>query len=134
MKNFTLTAVKLGRKTKTGKRIYVLSGSKAALDFYREQQGEYLREDDNGRPLFFTSTLAQAGTITYNEENERFYLEPDFASEVMIEAAMRAFRVADSAPTNSAPASSEEEEEEEPEIEAPKAAKPTSGKRSLKTP
>ena len=130
MKNFKLNAVRLSRKTKTGKRIYKLTGSAASLDFYREQQGEYLREDDNGAPLFFTSTLAQAGSITYNEENERFYLEPDFASEVMIEAAMRAFR------TESAPVSNnsvqDDEPEIEPEIEAPKAAKPTSGKRSLK--
>lgn len=133
MKNFKLNAVKLGRKTNTGKRIYVLSGSKASLDFYREQQGEYLREDDNGRPLFFTMILAQAGTITYNEVNDRFYLESDFASEVMMEAAMRTFRVVDSAPVDSAPTSSSEEDNEEPEIEAPKAAKPTSGKRSLKT-
>lgn len=132
MKNFKLNAVKLGRKTKTGKRIYKLSGSAASLDFYREQQGEYLREEEDGTPLFFTSTLAQAGTITYNAENDRFYLEPDFASEVMVEAAMRMFRVAEQ-PSASAPESSDEDDQDA-EIEAPKAAKPTSGKRSLKNP
>lgn len=131
MKNFKLNAVRLGRKTKTGKRIYKLSGNTQSLEFYREMQGEYLREDDDGTPLFFTSTLAQSGTITFNEENERFYLEPDFASEVMIEAAMRAFR----APVDTATSSKSEDESEdesEPEIETPKAEKPKTTKRSLK--
>jgi len=132
MKNFKLNATRLGRKTKTGKRIYKLSGSAQSLEFYREMQGEYLREDDDS-PLFFTSTLAQSGTITYNDDNERFYLEPDFASEVMIEAAMRMFRTAD--PISSAPkTTTEEEEEEEAEIEVPKAMKPKTSKRSLKNP
>jgi len=132
MKNFKLNATRLGRKTKTGKRIYKLSGSAQSLEFYREMQGEYLREDDDS-PLFFTSTLAQSGTITYNDDNERFYLEPDFASEVMVEAAMRMFRTAD--PISSAPkTTTEEEEEEEAEIEVPKAMKPKTSKRSLKNP
>jgi hypothetical protein len=133
MKNFTLNAVKLDRKTKTGKRIYKLSGSKACLEFYREMQGEYLREDDNRNPLFFTSVLAQAGTITWNEENERFYLNPDFASEVMIEAALRAFRpIVDTPPT-----ASESDDESDDESEAdlapePKATpKPRGAKRQL---
>lgn len=128
MKNFKLNATRLARKTKTGKRIYKLSGSAASLDFYREQQGEYLREEDDGTPLFFTSTLAQAGTITFNEENDRFYLEPDFASEVMVEAAMRMFKIAD--PISSAPKTTDDQEEAE--IEVPKAAKPKTTKRSLK--
>lgn len=131
MKNFKLNAVRLGRKTKTGKRIYKLSGNTQSLEFYREMQGEYLREDDDGTPLFFTSTLAQSGTITFNEENERFYLEPDFASEVMIEAAMRAFR-APVDTVSSSKSEDESDEEAEPEVEAPKAEKPKTTKRSLK--
>jgi hypothetical protein len=133
MKNFTLNAVKLDRKTKTGKRIYKLNGSKACLEFYREMQGEYLREDDNGNPLFFTSVLAQAGTITWNEENERFYLNPDFASEVMIEAALRAFRpIVDTPPTTS---TSDDESDDEPEAnlapEPKRTPKPRGAKRQL---
>ena len=131
MKNFKLNAVRLGRKTKTGKRIYKLSGNTQSLEFYREMQGEYLREDDDGAPLFFTSTLAQSGIITFNEENERFYLEPDFASEVMIEAALRAFR-APVDTVSSSKSEDESEEESEPEVEAPKAEKPKTTKRSLK--
>jgi len=132
MKNFKLNSTRLGRKTKTGKRIYKLSGSAQSLEFYREMQGEYLREDDDS-PLFFTSTLAQSGTITYNDDNERFYLEPDFASEVMVEAAMRMFRTVD--PISSAPkTSNDDEDEEEAEIEVPKEMKPTTAKRSLKNP
>lgn len=131
MKNFKLNAVRLGRKTKTGKRIYKLSGNTQSLEFFREMQGEYLREDDDGTPLFFTSTLAQSGIITFNEENERFYLEPDFASEVMIEAAMRAFR-APVDTVSSSKSEDESDEEAEPEVEAPKAEKPKTTKRSLK--
>jgi hypothetical protein len=131
MKNFKLNATRLARKTKTGKRIYKLSGSNQSLEFYREMQGEYLREDDDS-PLFFTSTLAQAGTITFNEENERFYLEPDFASEVMVEAAMRMFKIAD--PISSAPKTTDDQDDdqEEAEIEVSKATKPKTTKRSLK--
>lgn len=131
MKNFKLNATRLARKTKTGKRIYKLSGSNQSLEFYREMQGEYLREDDDS-PLFFTSTLAQAGTITFNEENERFYLEPDFASEVMVEAAMRMFKIAD--PISSAPKTTndQDDDQEEAEIEVSKATKPKTTKRSLK--
>jgi hypothetical protein len=133
MKNFKLNATRLPRKTKTGKRIYKLSGSNQSLTFYRKMQGEYLRVDDDGiSPLFFTSTLAQAGTITFNEENERFYLEPDFASEVMIEAAMRMFKIAD--PISSAPKTTDDQDDdqEEAEIEVSKATKPKTTKRSLK--
>jgi hypothetical protein len=132
MQNFKLNATRLARKTKTGKRIYKLSGSAASLAFYRAQQGEYLRAEDDGTPLFFTSTLAQAGTITFNEENERFYLEPDFASEVMVEAAMRMFKIAD--PISSAPKTTDDQDDDqdEAEIEVPKAAKPKTTKRSLK--
>ena len=127
MKNFKLNAVRLGRKTKTGKRIYKLSGNTQSLEFYREMQGEYLREDEDGAPLFFTSTLAQNGIITFNEENERFYLEPDFASEVMIEAAMRSFRT----PEPIAKASDSEEDPEEADLDKP-AEKPKGTRRSLK--
>ena len=138
MKNFTLNAVKLDRKTKTGKRIYKLSGSKACLEFYREMQGEYLREDDKGNPLFFTSVLAQAGTITWNEENERFYLNPDFASEVLIEAALRAFRpVVDTPPTTSTSndeSDDESDEESDDESEADLAPKPKATLRALPKP
>lgn len=140
MKNFKLNAVRLGRKTKTGKRIYKLSGNAQSLEFYREMQGEYLREEDDGTPLFFTSTLAQSGIITFNEENERFYLEPDFASEVMIEAAMRAFRAPVDTPSKSND-ESDDESDDEAEIEAPKPqpkpqpkpkGEPKGTKRSLK--
>lgn len=139
MKNFKLNAVRLGRKTKTGKRIYKLSGSQASLEFYREQQGEYLRtldpDDADSAPLFFTSTLAQAGTITYNETNERFYLEPDFASEVMIEAAMRTFKSTETESVNAiGEADADDANLDETEVEeAPaKPAKPTgASKRKL---
>ena len=132
MKNFKLNATRLARKTKTGKRIYKLSGSNQSLTFYRKMQGEYLRVDDDSSPLFFTSTLAQAGTITFNEENERFYLEPDFASEVMVEAAMRMFKITD--PISSAPKTTDDQDDdqEEAEIEVSKATKPKTTKRSLK--
>lgn len=132
MENFKLNATRLPRKTKTGKHIYKLSGSNQSLTFYRKMQGEYLRVDDDDSPLFFTSTLAQAGTITFNEENERFYLEPDFASEVMVEAAMRMFKIAD--PISSAPKTTDDQDDdqEEAEIEVSKATKPKTTKRSLK--
>lgn len=133
MKNLNLVVTLLPRTTRTGKNIYKVSGNSASLNFYREQQGEYLREEDDGAPLFFTSKLAQSGTLSFNEENERFYLEPDFASRLMLEAARLMFK---STQANSAPAETTEDQEEEQdaEIEAPKAAKPTSGKRSLKNP
>lgn len=134
MKNLNLVVTLLPRTTRTGKNIYKVSGNSASLDFYREQQGEYLREEDNGTPLFFSSKLAQSGTLSFNEENERFYLEPDFASRLMLEAAKDMFRSTQASSSAPAETTEDQDEEQDAEIEAPKAAKPTSGKRSLKNP
>ena len=132
MKNLNLVVTLLPRTTRSGKNIYKVSGNSASLTFYREQQGEYLREEDNGTPLFFTQKLAQSGTLSFNEENERFYLEPDFASRLMLEAAKSMFK---STQADSAPAEPTEDQdaEQDAEIEPVKATKPVSGKRSLKS-
>ena len=136
MKNFKLKAVRLGRRTRTGKNIYVLSGSDKCLDFYREEQGEFLREDDNGNPLFFTSTLTQTGDVTYNAENERFYVEPDFASLVMIDAAKNMFSTPTAVTaTKKADADDPEADDTEADFEEPAKAKakakPTATKKKL---
>lgn len=45
------------RKKETGKLVFVykVSGKAEELDAYREQAGEYLVEDDNGTPLYFST-------------------------------------------------------------------------------
>jgi hypothetical protein len=35
--------------------VYAVSGSTADLEAFKEAQGEYYREDDNGAPLWFTT-------------------------------------------------------------------------------
>jgi hypothetical protein len=77
------------KKTKNGTYPYLVSGPKQFLDFYKEQQGEGLLEDDDtGAPLFFHKDLfVFGGEITFIEDRDYpFSGSPNAQSALALQA------------------------------------------------
>ena len=92
--------------TRKGSQIYRVTGSDKELEEYREHQGEYLVEEEDETPLFFTRTLTKQGAIKFNADKETYYIEVTFESAVLLDAARRSF-------------SSSESSEREDEVQEP---------------
>lgn len=73
--------------TRKGSQIYRVSGSEKELEEYREHQGEFLTEEEDGTPLFFTRTLTKQGAIKFNADKETYYIEVSFESAILKEVA-----------------------------------------------
>ena len=51
--------------------VYEVSGNQADLDKYKEVQGNFYREDDNGKPLFFTvNCIGKTGKLIITSNNK----------------------------------------------------------------
>ena len=88
MKNFkaVITPVNL-KTTGAGSYVYKVTGSKEAIKFFEDTQGDLIRYSDDDEPLFFTKNLyAFGGFITYNEEYDRFVGEPNIQSALAVQA------------------------------------------------
>lgn len=90
MKNFkcTITPKRL-KPTKSGSYPYLVSGPKSMIDFYIEQQGEYLiTDDESGKPMYFTKSLyVFGGDIRFVEDAEKqFVPEPNVQSALAVQA------------------------------------------------
>lgn len=131
MKNFkaVITPVNL-KTTGAGSYVYRVSGSKEAIKFFEETQGDLIRYSDNDEPLFFTKNLyAFGGYITYNEEYDRFVGEPNIQSALAVQAMAVNMSFSNSGSTNSKSTFEEElEENQEPELET-KAKRKVIGRR-----
>jgi hypothetical protein len=75
------------RKKETGKLVFVYKvlGKANELDAYREQAGDYLVEDDNGVPLFFSTRLVGAKCALITTQDGR--MVPD-TSEMDMQVAL----------------------------------------------
>ena len=75
------------RKKETGKLVFVytVKGKAEELDQYREQAGDYLVEDDNGAPLYFSTRLVGAKCPLITTQDGR--MVPD-TSEIDMQAAL----------------------------------------------
>ena len=73
--------------TRKGSQIYRVTGSDKELEEYREHQGEFLVEEEDETPLFFTRTLTKQGAIKFNPDKETYYIEVSFESAVLKEVA-----------------------------------------------
>lgn len=134
MKNFKATIVPVRLKTtRTGTYAYYVRGSKQALEFYLEQQGEQCIIDDaTEEPLFFTKNLyAFGGMLSFNEEYDRFISEPNIQSALAVQA-MAVNMSFNNSGSNSNSKSNDDLDEEEEEISEPKLEKPKGKRGSLK--
>jgi hypothetical protein len=123
MKNFkcTITPKRL-KPTKSGSYPYLVSGPKSMLDFYTEQQGEYLiTDDETGKPMYFTKSLyVFGGDIRFVEDAEKqFVPEPNVQSALAVQAMAMNFASL-STPTYS----DKTEDADDAELEKP-SSKPT---------
>lgn len=95
MKGFKLTIKpKRLKKTKNGTYPYLVSGSQKFLDFYKEQQGESLIEDDDsGMPMFFHKSLfAFGGELEFIEDRDYpFSASPNIQSALALEGMQTMF-------------------------------------------
>lgn len=58
--------------------VYGVTGSAADLERYKEIQGEFYREDDNGKPLWFTTRcIGPAGKLIITTNNN---IVPDMSA------------------------------------------------------
>lgn len=75
------------RKKETGKLVFVYKvlGKANELDAYREQAGDYLVEDDNGVPLYFSTRLVGAKCALTTTQDGR--MVPD-TSEMDMQVAL----------------------------------------------
>jgi hypothetical protein len=77
------------KKTKNGTYPYLVSGPQKFLDFYKEQQGEGLLEDDDtGAPLFFHKDLyVFGGEMSFIEDRDYpFSGSPNAQSALALQA------------------------------------------------
>lgn len=133
MKNFkaVITPVNL-KTTGAGSYVYIVKGSKEAIKFFEETQGDLIRYSDNDEPLFFTKNLyAFGGYITYNEEYDRFVGEPNIQSALAVQAMAVNMSFSNSGSINSNSNSNEDldEENDEPELETKAKPKKAIGRR-----
>lgn len=95
MKGFKLTIKpKRLKKTKNGTYPYLVSGPQKFLDFYKEQQGESLIEDDDtNQPMFFHKSLyVFGGEIEFIEDRDYpFSASPNAQSALAVAAMENAF-------------------------------------------
>jgi hypothetical protein len=82
--------------THKGSQIYRVTGSDKELEEFRDHQGAYLIEEEDGTPLFFTRVLTKQGAIRFNADKETYYIEVTFESAVLLDAARRSFSSSES--------------------------------------
>ena len=104
--------------TKKGTQCYRVKGTAEELEEYVINNGDLtvFEDDDENKPLYYSSRLTKSGKLTWNEELERYDIEISFESEVLKQAAMRSYNT-DSATTSKSSSDSDEETADDAEIE-----------------
>lgn len=130
------------KNTGAARYVYTVVGTAKEIAEYVENQGEYCRflqedgtisEEESTTPVFYSTRLVGKNpTLRWDVENERYRAEMSFEDACIMDAVSAAFNP--QANTSRNERAVVEDEEAEAELDPPvKAAKPTSGKRSLKT-
>lgn len=80
--NLTIKA-KVNQYRKNGANIFVyaLSGSKESIEEYKESQGSYYREDENGNVLYFSQRIVNVGDSLTQTSSGRFQVLSDLEAE-----------------------------------------------------
>lgn len=136
-----MLTIKFKTPGREGRKIYYVNGSETELAAYRENQGEYLVEDDEtGKPLWITRGPFQpSGTvIRWNDEQQRYRTvvteQSMMMQEALLQVATRMLGMSSSAvtPTESAETPVEDADFEEPAAPAPAPARRTTTRRAIK--